>query len=70
MAKFYALAGIDAAVALHEPIAIKLGIPPQVMLFGLLLVGVMLSTLALMGCAVWLGPTKKRPAARERPHND
>jgi len=70
MAKFYALSGVDAVVAMHEPLAKKLGVPSQVVLFALLLVGVMASTAALMACAVWLGPPKKRAAAQERPHRD
>ena len=66
-ARFYALFAVDAAVELHEPLARASGLPPPVALFLLLLVAVAASTAALLGCAVWLGPTRRRPVAVPQP---
>jgi thiol-disulfide isomerase/thioredoxin len=59
-AKFYLLLGIDKVLAFQEPIEKATGVPGPIIAFVLMLAGVALSTFALMACAVWLGPTKKR----------
>lgn len=58
--KFYALLGVDKVLALQEPIEKATGIPGPIVAFFLMLLGVAGTSFALMLCAVWMGPTKKR----------
>jgi len=66
-AKFYALLLVDKLIALQDPLVAMTGLPGPVIGFSIMLVGVAASTAALLSCAVWLGPTKRRaPVARGR----
>ena len=72
LAQFHLVRLVDSVVALHEPLARYAGVPPPFALFAMLLVGVALSTAALLTGAVWLSPARRRPAVAVplRPHAD
>jgi hypothetical protein len=75
LAQFYALRVVDGAVALHEPLARRTGMPPPLALFALLLAAVAMATAAVLACSVWLSPARRRPAVAvpapaARPHAD
>ena len=67
LAQFYALRTIDGVVSLHEPLARRLGVPPPVALFAMLLVAVIASTAVALVGSMWLAPARRRPAVAMTP---
>lgn len=56
-------------VHLHEPIAEYLGVPPTIVLFVFMLVGLVTLSGLLIAIAVWVGPGPDRQQ-QQRQHAD